>query len=331
MKNSKEQKSISDFEEAKFIFEKVKSEISKLIVGQEEIIRFLFLTIVANGHSLIEGVPGLAKTMLVNALAKALSLDFNRIQFTPDLMPSDITGTEVINFSDEKKGFIFLKGPVFTNILLADEINRTPPKTQSALLQAMQEKKLTILGKTYELPKPFFVFATQNPIEYQGTYPLPEAQLDRFLFKIDILYPQRSEELKILEVNPEDLNKIRNVISHVEIEKMQDRARRIYSSDKIREYILDITRNTRPNNTDFDFVNNYVSWGVGPRASQMLLMASKSMALIKSKDYVDKEDVDDVLFAVLSHRIFLNYKAQAERIDAKDIILKIKKEVEKRV
>ncbi|MGC8764385.1 MAG: AAA family ATPase [Brevinematia bacterium] len=311
------------------VFEKVKTEVSKLIVGQEETIKLLFLTIIANGHSLIEGVPGLAKTMIVNALARILSLEFNRIQFTPDLMPSDVTGTEIMNLSDEKKGFVFLKGPIFANVLLADEINRTPPKTQSALLQAMQEKKVTILGKTYELPKPFFVFATQNPIEYQGTYPLPEAQLDRFLFKISISYPDHKEEMKILDVNPDNVDKLKPALKQNEILELQEKTREIFVSEKVKSYILDITRNTRPQQTSFSLIKDYVSWGVGPRGSQMLLNASKANALIKEKTYVDKEDVDEVLFPVLNHRIFLSYHANAEGITTEGIISYIKKEVEK--
>ncbi len=313
------------------IYEKLKKEISKLIVGQENTIKLLFLTIVANGHSLIEGVPGIAKTLIINSLSKILSLEFNRIQFTPDLMPSDITGTEIINLSDKNKSFAFLKGPIFANVVLADEINRTPPKTQSALLQAMQEKKVTILGKTYELPKPFFVFATQNPIEYQGTYPLPEAQLDRFLFKIKMEYPEYKDEMAILEVNPENTENLSPLLEKEEILKLQSETRQIVTSDKVKSYILKITINTRPQQTAFPFVKDYVSWGVGPRASQMLLIASKANALIKNKTFVDKEDVDEVLLPVLNHRIFLNYQASAEGITPETIVSYIKKEVEKEI
>ncbi len=311
------------------IFEKVKNEIKKVIVGQDKSIKFLFLTLVCDGHSIIEGVPGLAKTLLVNALAKTLSLEFNRIQFTPDLMPSDITGTEIIDFSKDKKEFTFLKGPVFTNILLADEINRTPPKTQSALLQAMQEKRVTILGKTYELPVPFYVFATQNPIEHQGTYPLPEAQLDRFIFKIDISYPSKEEEMNIVSLSPLGVDNLKPVVDKSELMEFKKGLNNIYSSEKVKEYIVELVRNSRPEQTSFSFVKEYVEWGVGPRASQMLFLAGKANALIQGKEYVDKEDIDDIMMEVLKHRLFLNYKASAENISQENIIYEIRKGVEK--
>ncbi|MEJ5284837.1 MAG: MoxR family ATPase [Brevinematales bacterium] len=313
------------------VFEKIKNEISKVIVGQEKTLKFLFLNLVCGGHSIIEGVPGLAKTMLVNSLAKTLSLEFNRIQFTPDLMPSDITGTEIIDFSKEKKEFTFLKGPIFANVVLADEINRTPPKTQSALLQAMQEKKVTILGKTYELPEPFFVFATQNPIEYQGTYPLPEAQLDRFLFKIDITYPSKEEEKNILSVDSRDIEQLEEVVSKKDLIKLQTKVKDVYVADKIKDYIVEITRSSRPVDTTYSFVKEYVNWGAGPRASQMLFVAARANALINDKDFVDKIDIDEVILPVLKHRIFLNYRASSENIKVEDIILEIKKEVEKKI
>ncbi len=311
------------------IFEKVKNEIKKVIVGQDKSIKFLFLTLICDGHSIIEGVPGLAKTLLVNALAKTLSLEFNRIQFTPDLMPSDITGTEIIDFSKDKKEFTFLKGPVFTNILLADEINRTPPKTQSALLQAMQEKRVTILGKTYELPVPFYVFATQNPIEHQGTYPLPEAQLDRFIFKIDISYPSKEEEMNIVSLSPLGVDNLKPVVDKSELMEFKKGLNNIYSSEKVKEYIVELVRNSRPEQTSFSFVKEYVEWGVGPRASQMLFLAGKANALIQGKEYVDKEDIDDIMMEVLKHRLFLNYKASAENISQENIIYEIRKGVEK--
>ncbi|MCX7821695.1 MAG: MoxR family ATPase [Brevinematales bacterium] len=313
------------------VFDKIKKEISKVIVGNEKTLKFLFLNMVCGGHSIIEGVPGLAKTMIVNALAKTLSLEFNRIQFTPDLMPSDITGTEVIDFTKDKKEFTFLKGPIFANIVLADEINRTPPKTQSALLQAMQEKKVTILGKTYELPEPFFVFATQNPIEYQGTYPLPEAQLDRFLFKIDLNYPSREEEKLILSICQEELYNLKEVVKKKDLISLQSKVKEVYVADKVKEYIVEITRNSRPPETDFSIVKEFISWGAGPRASQMLFVAGRANALINGKDFVDKIDIDEVILPVLKHRIFLNYRATSEHIRPEDIILEIKKEVEKRI
>ncbi len=311
------------------VFDRIKNEISKVIVGHEKVLKFLFLNMVCKGHSIIEGVPGLAKTMLVNSLAKTLSLEFNRIQFTPDLMPSDITGTEIIDFSKDKKEFTFLKGPIFANIVLADEINRTPPKTQSALLQAMQEKKVTILGKTYDLPNPFFVFATQNPIEYQGTYPLPEAQLDRFLFKIDIDYPSKDEEKLILSINPDKVDELQEVVHRKDLLKLQSNVKDLYVADKIKEYIVEITRNSRPVETCINLVKEYVNWGAGPRASQMLFIAARAHALINGKDFVDKIDIDEVILPVLKHRIFLNYRAISENIKTEDIILEIKKEVEK--
>jgi len=310
---------------------KIEAELSKVIIGQKEVIKLLAITVLSGGHSLIQGVPGLAKTLLVNAFARAMSLSFSRIQFTPDLVPSDITGTEIIDFSGKKQGFTFLKGPIFANIILADEINRTPPKTQAALLEAMQEKKVTILGKTYELPLPFFVFATQNPIEYQGTYPLPEAQLDRFLFRIDMDYPDYNEEMLILDVDPSDIEKVDRVLTVDEIFDYQTKVRNIFVSTKVKEYVLALCRNSRPEKSDFSFVREYVKWGIGPRGSQMLLVASKANALIKGKDFVDKEDVDEVVFPVFRHRFILNYHALAEGISTDDLIKLLISEVEKRI
>jgi len=310
-------------------FESLKKEIHKAIVGQDNVIEMLLVTIIAGGHALIEGVPGLAKTLLINSLARTLSLSFNRIQFTPDLVPSDITGTEILDFNrDSGKDFRFVKGPIFSNILLADEINRTPPKTQSALLQAMQEKRVTILGRTYDIEEPFYVFATQNPIEYEGTYPLPEAQLDRFLLYIDINYPAEKEELNIMETYPSAVESIKPVINRKEINEMIQSAEEIPVSDKVKKYILSITRNSRPQSAASSIVKKFVEWGAGPRASQMVLRAAKAHAKLYNKKIVDKEDVDSVLVPALKHRIILNFNAISEGITAVDVLSELKKEAE---
>jgi MoxR-like ATPase len=308
---------------------KIKSEISKAVVGQDDIVELLLTTVFAGGHAILEGVPGLAKTLLINSLARTLDLGFNRIQFTPDLIPSDVTGTEIIDVAGTgEKSFRFMKGPVFSNILLADEINRTPPKTQSALLQAMQERKVTVLGNTYDLPEPFFVFATQNPIEYEGTYPLPEAQLDRFLLLIRIGYPTEKEEMEIVTTNPEDAEKIKPVIDRKEILSIIESSAGIAVSDKVKKYAVGIARNTRPDTTNVELVKRSVRWGAGPRASQMLIRASQSHALIRGRKLVEKEDVDRMLLPVLAHRIVLNYQTAAGEVSAESVLKEIKKHSE---
>ena len=311
------------------IFTAVRGELKKVIVGQEHAVELMFISMLAGGHSIIEGVPGLAKTLIINSLARTLDLTFNRIQFTPDMVPSDITGTEILAAGGkEGKNFRFIKGPVFSNIVLADEINRTPPKTQSALLQAMQERQVTILGETYELPDPFFVMATQNPIEYEGTYPLPEAQLDRFLLFIYIDYPSREDEMKIIDADSAKIAGIKPVIDAKELKHLMETVRGIQVSDKVKEYALELVRGTRPAESKHGFVKNYVEWGAGPRASQMLVRAAQAHAAIVSKKMVDKEDIDSVLVPVLKHRIIMNYNAVSERLDAAALIGEVRKKVE---
>ncbi len=305
-------------------YQTILKEVENLIVGQSEVIKMSLLTLLAGGHVLLEGVPGLAKTLMVKALARVLGLKFQRIQFTPDLLPSDITGTDI--FEGE---FRFIEGPVFTQILLADEINRTPPKTQSALLQAMQEQQVTVLGKTYELPKPFFVMATQNPIEQEGTYPLPEAQLDRFMTHLILSYPDVEEEQRILDIHPEDVNELKTVLNQAQLIEMQDQVRRIPAGDSLKRYVVELVRETRPDQTRIAEVRDLVEWGAGPRASQLLLRLSQARAAVLSKPIVDKEDVDACLVQSLRHRLVLNYRGLSEKTDRGDLIKRIQKEVVK--
>lgn len=291
--------------------EKLFKELSKVIVGQDKIIEHMFLALLCKGHVLLEGVPGLAKTLLIKCLANGLDLKFNRIQFTPDLMPSDITGTELINQDKETgdRSFSFHKGPLFSNIVLADEINRTPPKTQSALLQAMQEKKITAGGKTYDLDRPFFVLATQNPIEQEGTYPLPEAQLDRFMFNLIINYPSRDEELSIVKNhNQQDPETIKPVISTDDLIEYQKLVENVPVADNVIEYAVDFVKKTRIKNK----TNKWLDWGAGPRASTHLILAAKAKALMSEKTTPDISDVKDILKPVLRHRIVPNFNAEAE-------------------
>ncbi|GIV27822.1 MAG: ATPase AAA [Bacteroidia bacterium] len=297
----------------------LKKEIAKKIVGQEEVIKQTILSIFSRGHCLLIGVPGLAKTLLVKTIADVLGLEFNRIQFTPDLMPSDILGSEILN---EQKQFQFVKGPVFANIILADEINRTPPKTQSALLEAMQEQQVTIAGKLYPLPQPFFVLATQNPIEQEGTYPLPEAQLDRFMLSIQLDYPTIEEEIQIVKQTTTDLQeKVNKILSKEQIEQYQHIVRKVPVTNFVVEYAVKLVNLTRDKSNEF--TKNYIEWGAGPRASQNLILGAKCHALLNGKFSPDIEDVNAVAIGVLQHRIVLNYKAEAENIKAKDIILQL--------
>lgn len=308
---------------------KIKYEISKAVVGQDEVVELLLTTVFAGGHSILEGVPGLAKTLLINSLARTLDLDFNRIQFTPDLIPSDVTGTEIMNVGGTgEKNFRFMKGPVFSNILLADEINRTPPKTQSALLQAMQERKVTVLGNTYDLPEPFFVFATQNPIEYEGTYPLPEAQLDRFLLMIRMDYPSEKEEMKIVDTGPKDAEQIQPVIARKEIVKIIQTSAEVAVSEKVKKYAVGIVRNTRPELTSVDTVKKNVRWGAGPRAAQMLIRAAQSHALIRGREIAEKGDVDRMLLPVLAHRIVMGFQTVAGEVSPESVLKEVKKHSE---
>ena len=300
-------------------YKQLKKEIGKVIVGQHEAVDHVLLSVLCGGHSLLIGVPGLAKTLLVNTVAKALGLDFKRIQFTPDLMPSDILGSEIL---DENRKFKFIKGPIFANIILADEINRTPPKTQAALLEAMQEKAVTVAGHHFKLDLPFFVLATQNPIEQEGTYPLPEAQLDRFMFSIYLNYPSFEEEVYVAKNTTNDVEvQVNAIFTAKDILDYQHLIRRIPIADNVVEYAVRLATRTRPGQKDSpDIVKNYLDWGAGPRASQNLVLASKAYAAINGKYSPDIEDVQAVSHAILNHRIVRNYKAEAEGISEKDII-----------
>jgi MoxR-like ATPase len=300
-------------------FEVLKTEISKVIIGQKEAVNFTLLSVFCGGHSLLIGVPGLAKTLLVNTVSDALGLNFKRIQFTPDLMPSDILGSEIL---DENRQFKFIKGPIFSNIILADEINRTPPKTQAALLEAMQERSVTISGNHYKLALPFFVLATQNPIEQEGTYPLPEAQLDRFMFSINLEYPTFKEEVAVVKrTTSNSIQNVNAVFSGEEIVEIQQLIRKIPVADNVVEYAVGLVGKTRPKSTEAtQMIKNYVDWGAGPRASQNLILGAKAHAAVNGKYSPDIEDVKAVAIPILSHRVVKNYKAEAEGISISDII-----------
>ncbi len=300
----------------------LRKEIAKVIVGQEKVIDQILLSVFSGGHSLLIGVPGLAKTLMVNTIAKALGLDFKRIQFTPDLMPSDILGAEIL---DEKRQFKFIKGPIFANIVLADEINRTPPKTQAALLEAMQERAVTVAGHHYRLDLPYFVLATQNPIEQEGTYPLPEAQLDRFMFAINLEYPSFEEEVNVVKSTTSDEQaEIEPLFNAQEIIDIQHVIRRIPVADNVIEYAVNLVGKTRPNSPKApELVKNYVDWGAGPRASQNLVLAAKSNAAVNGKFSPDIEDVQAVAIGILRHRVIKNYKAEAEGISEEKIITEL--------
>jgi MoxR-like ATPase len=300
-------------------FNKLLNEIKKIIIGQDDIVKDTLISIFSGGHCLLVGVPGLAKTLLVNTISDALGLNYKRIQFTPDLMPSDIIGAEVL---DDNRNFKFVKGPLFANIILADEINRTPPKTQSALLEAMQEKSVTAAGKTYRLEEPFFVLATQNPIEQEGTYPLPEAQLDRFMFNIWLDYPSLEDEFNIVADTTSGLQKeINNILTAEQIIFFRQLIRKIPINESVLKYAVNLVAKTRPN-TEYatEITNKYVSWGAGPRASQYLVLGAKTHAAINGKYSPDIEDIQAVAYPVLRHRIVRNYKAEADRISVDDII-----------
>ena len=300
----------------------LKSEIAKIIVGQDDVIDQLLLCIFSGGHALLVGVPGLAKTLMVNTISEALGLHFKRIQFTPDLMPSDILGSEIL---DENRQFKFVKGPVFSNIILADEINRTPPKTQAALLEAMQERSVTIAGVNHKLDMPYFVLATQNPIEQEGTYPLPEAQLDRFMFAVKLEYPSFAEEVQVVKRTTSDVShKVNPLFVAQEIIDFQHLIRRIPVADNVVEYAVSLVSKTRPDNSlSNEFVRNYLDWGAGPRASQNLILAAKAHAAFNGKFSPDIEDVIAVATPILRHRIIKNYKADAEGITEEMIIAKL--------
>ena len=311
-----EAEAIKDFQQA---YNDFKLEIGKVIVGQEEVVKNVLISIFSGGHCLLVGVPGLAKTLLVQTIAKVLGLDFNRIQFTPDLMPSDIIGSEIL---DEQRKFIFNKGPLFSNIILADEINRTPPKTQAALLEAMQERSVTASGQRFDLAKPFFVLATQNHIEQEGTYPLPEAQLDRFMFNVVLDYPSLEEEIEVVKATTTEKEvQLKKVLNGTQILNFQHLIKKIPVADNVTEYAVKLVSKTRPNTLYSDEkVNQYISWGAGPRASQYLVLASKCHAAINGKFSPDIEDVKAVAVPILRHRIVKNYKAEAEGFTVESII-----------
>lgn len=300
-------------------FNDLKKEISKVIVGQDDVVKAVIISLFSNGHSLLVGVPGLAKTLLVSTIAEVLDLDFKRIQFTPDLMPSDITGSEIL---DEDRHFKFNKGPLFANIVLADEINRTPPKTQAALLEAMQEKSVTVSGVRHRLPSPFFVLATQNPIEQEGTYPLPEAQLDRFMFNIPLDYPSYDEEIMVVKNTTTVQNyQLEHIVTGEQILEYQGLIRKIPIADNVLEYAVSLATKTRPGTSRAtQKVNDYISWGAGPRASQYLVLGAKCHAAINGKYSPDIEDVQSIANLVLRHRIVRNYKAEAEGITEEMVI-----------
>lgn len=325
MNTKNDQKILKKLSDAK---EKFFNEIEKTIVGQKDVLDHILISLLCKGHILLIGVPGLAKTLMIKSLSELLDLDFNRIQFTPDLMPSDITGTEIIeqNRTTGKRSFKFFKGPVFSNILLADEINRTPPKTQSALLEAMQEHKITNAGKVYDLDQPFFVLATQNPIEQEGTYPLPEAQLDRFMFNILVNYPSRDEEVSIVSSttsNPKaDLKKI---MAKKEILEFQSLIPRVPIAENVVEYAVDLVNSTRPGKNATSFVNNWIEWGAGPRASQHLVIGAKAKALLNGKSSPSISDIKALALPILRHRIIPNFNADAEAMKVDDIIKEVLK------
>lgn len=308
----------------------VKSEISKVIIGQDEIIDQLIISLLSRGHCLLVGVPGLAKTLLIKTLAEVMDLEFSRIQFTPDLMPGDITGTEILeeDLVTKKRNFRFISGPIFANIILADEINRTPPKTQSALLEAMQEHKVTAAGTTHNLPNPFFVLATQNPIEQEGTYPLPEAQLDRFMFNLWLNYPTNEEEIKVVQTTTSEYKaELTKVLSSEEIILFQNLVRKVPVADNVIEFAVKISNMTRPNNGKSPkYVRDWITWGAGPRASQYLVLAAKTRAVMQGRYSPNIDDIKFAMLPVLRHRIITNFSAEAEGISSVDVIKKIEEE-----
>ena len=314
--------------------ESILEECGKVIVGQKDVMELLLIALLSQGHALLVGVPGLAKTLMIRTLADSMNLTFNRVQFTPDLMPSDITGTEMLqeDRSTGQRAFRFLQGPIFANVVLADEINRTPPKTQSALLEAMQEKQVTVAGARHALPEPFFVLATQNPIEQEGTYPLPEAQQDRFMFTVNVGYPSEEDEFRIIESTTAVARQQPNrVIGGEELMEMQRLVRRVPAAGYVIRYAMKLARLTRPGTQDGeapdpnvpDFVKKYITWGAGPRAGQNLILAAKARALLRGRTYVATEDVKAVALPVLRHRVVTNYNADADRITPDELVRKL--------
>ena len=303
------------------------NEINKIVIGQKDILNQLLIALLSNGHTLLVGVPGLAKTLIIKTFSEVLDMTFKRIQFTPDLMPSDITGTELIDLDQEtgQRSFRFFKGPVFANIVLADEINRTPPKTQAALLEAMQEHKVTSGGNTYDLDKPFFVLATQNPIEQEGTYPLPEAQLDRFMFNLRIDYPTNDEEISIVRQTTKSIkDRLSPIMTKSEVKDYQSLVRRVPVADNVVEYAVKLVSATRPNSENApDFIKESISWGAGPRASQFLILGSKAQAILDGRPTPNIEDVNSLAIPILRHRVLTNFNAETEGLKIEDIILKL--------
>jgi MoxR-like ATPase len=316
--------SISDLKDT---FTAIKNELGKVIIGQEDAIERIFLCMLSKGHSLLMGVPGLAKTLLVNSIAQVTSLSFGRIQFTPDLMPSDVTGTEILQNKKDGEGreFTFIKGPIFANVILADEINRTPPKTQSALLEAMQEKRVTVAGTNHQLQEPFFVLATQNPIEQEGTYPLPEAQLDRFMFLIRMDYPSRNEEIAIAKnTTIGSLPKLKKIITGKKLKEFQQLVERVPVPDHVHELAVDLVRRTRPNTEESPaWLKKLVQWGAGPRAIQYLVKGAKARAVLEGNYMTSMEDVEKVAEPVLSHRILTNFHARSEGMDSTEVVTRL--------
>ena len=317
-------KSISDLKDT---FSAIKNELGKVIIGQEDAVEQIFLCMLSKGHSLLMGVPGLAKTLLVNSIAQVTSLSFGRIQFTPDLMPSDVTGTEILQNKKDGEGreFTFIKGPIFANVILADEINRTPPKTQSALLEAMQEKRVTVAGTNHQLQEPFFVLATQNPIEQEGTYPLPEAQLDRFMFLIQMDYPTRNEEIAIAKnTTIGSLPKLKKIISGKKLKEFQQLVERVPVPDHVHELAVDLVRRTRPNTDESPaWLKKLVQWGAGPRAIQYLVKGAKARAVLEGNYMTSMGDVEKVADPVLSHRILTNFHARSEGMTSTEVVTRL--------
>jgi MoxR-like ATPase len=327
LKNNSSNDDVQLVEKLNESVQKIKQEIGKVIIGQDTIIDQLIISLLSKGHCLLIGVPGLAKTLLIKTLAEVLDLNFNRIQFTPDLMPSDITGTEIIEEDplSKKRNFRFIPGPIFANVILADEINRTPPKTQSALLEAMQEHKVTTAGTTYTLTEPFFVLATQNPIEQEGTYPLPEAQLDRFMFNLWLDYPSFEEEVKIVQTTTSEyIPKLNKIVTANEIISFQELIRKVPVADNVIEFAVKTSNTTRPTNGNSPkFIKDWVSWGAGPRASQYLVLAAKTSAVINGRFTPNIDDVKLAMIPVLRHRIITNFSAEAEGINSVEVIKRL--------
>jgi len=338
VKTETETKSLSDndvesIQELKEKFNEIKIQLSKVIIGQDEAIERIFLCMLSKGHALLMGVPGLAKTLLVNSIAQTTSLSFGRIQFTPDLMPSDVTGTEILQNKKESEGreFVFIKGPIFANVILADEINRTPPKTQSALLEAMQEKRVTVAGKNHLLQEPFFVLATQNPIEQEGTYPLPEAQLDRFMFLVKMNYPNRDEEIQIAkQTTSGSTPKLKKVITGKKLRELQELVERVPVPNHVHELAVDLVRRTRPNSDESPaWINKWVQWGAGPRAVQYLIRGAKARAVLTGNYMASLDDIEKVAEPVLFHRILTNFHARSEGVTSSEVVSRLVTEAKK--